>query len=119
MRELKKICSTVGTIFGIYLSLLVLSLLLAFLAGCGSENPVASGGALAPSSTPNKVLDAANKAVPGGEVTGTAEEKEDGRTVYEVQKLVDGVEYEIEVTANGEVLEVEEGDDDSWWAFWD
>ena len=47
------------------------------------------------------------------------EEEEGGQLVYEVQKSVDGIEYEIEVTADGEVLEIEEGDDDSWWKFWD
>ena len=68
--------------------------------------------------TPDLVLAAANKAVPGGEVTGIEEEEENGQTVYEVQKKVDGVEYEIEVTADGEVLEIEEGGD-GWWEFWD
>jgi len=98
---------------------IILSLLFLIFAGCSSENPVASGGNLAPGSAPDLVLAAANKAVPGGEVTGIEEETEDGQLIYEVQKEVDGVKYEIEVTADGEVLEIEEGDDDSWWKFWD
>jgi len=116
MRELKKTCCRVATVPGFYLGLLALSLLFVSLAGCGSENPVASDGAMAPGE--DVIRDAANKAVPGGEITGIEEEEEDGQTVYEVQKLVDGVEYEIEVTADGEVLEIEEGGD-GWWEFWD
>ena len=100
------------------LSLPLFLLVLSF-AGCSSENPVEPRGAMAPSLAPDPVLTAANEAVPGGEVTGVVEEEENGQLVYEVQKLVDGIEYEIEVTADGEVLEIEEGDDDSWWKFWD
>ena len=100
------------------LSLSLFLLVLSF-AGCSSENPVEPRGAMAPSSAPDPVLTAANEAVPGGEVKGVVEEEENGQIVYEVQKLVDGIEYEIEVTADGEVLEIEEGDDDSWWKFWD
>ena len=99
------------------LSLPLFLLILSF-AGCSSENPVASQ-TMAPGSAPDVVLAAANEAVPGGTVTGIEEEEEGGQTVYEVQKLVNGVNYEIEVTADGEVLEIEEGDDDSWWDFWD
>lgn len=98
---------------------LPLFLLVLLFAGCSSENSVAPGGAMAPGSAPDLILDAANEALPGGAVTGVVEEEENGQTVYEVQKLVDGIEYEIEVTADGEVLEIEEGDDDSWWKFWD
>jgi hypothetical protein len=87
---------------------IILSLLFLVFAGCSSENPVASGGNLAPGTAPDLVLAAANKAVPGGEVTGVDEEEENGQTIYEVQKEVDGVKYEIEVTADGEVLKIEE-----------
>lgn len=102
----------------IALSLPLFILVLSF-AGCSSENPVSPRGAMAPGSAPDPVLTAANEAVPGGEVTGVVEEEENGQLVYEVQKTVNGVNYEIEVTADGEVLEIEEGDDDSWWKFWD
>ena len=100
------------------LSLPLFLLVLSF-AGCSSENPVEPRGAMAPSLAPDPVLIAANEAVPGGEVKGVVEEEENGQLVYEVQKTVNGVNYEIEVTADGEVLEIEEGDDDSWWKFWD
>jgi uncharacterized membrane protein YkoI len=59
------------------------------------------------SEVPAKVLEAANNAVPGGEVKGVEMEIEDGVTIYDVEKVVEGVEYEIEVTANGTVKEVE------------
>jgi hypothetical protein len=63
------------------------------------------------SDVPKIVLDAANKAVPGGEITEVEKEVEDGETIYEVEKVVDGVEYEIEVTADGVVKEIEKDDD--------
>jgi len=65
------------------------------------------------SNTPAKVIEAANNAVPGGEITEVEIEVEDGETIYEVEKVVDGVEYDIDVTADGVVKEVEkEGDDE-------
>jgi len=65
------------------------------------------------SDVPDEVLEAANSAVPGGEITAVEREVEDGVTIYDVEKVVDGVEYEIEVTADGVVKEVEkEGEDD-------
>jgi uncharacterized membrane protein YkoI len=66
------------------------------------------------SDVPAKVLEAANSAVPGGEVTGAEKEVENGVLIYDVVKVVDGVEYEIEVTAEGVVNEIEkEGDDEA------
>jgi hypothetical protein len=50
---------------------------------------------------------AAELAVPGIRLTEAEVEMEDGRLVYELEGVVDGLEYEIEVTAEGEVLEVE------------
>jgi hypothetical protein len=65
------------------------------------------------SNTPANVIEAANNAVPGGEITEVEMEVEDGETVYEVEKVVDGVEYDIDVTPEGVVKEVEkEGDDE-------
>ena len=62
---------------------------------------------------PASVLEAANEAVPGGEITAVEKEDEDGEIIYDVEKVVDGVEYEIEVTADGVVNEVEkEGDEE-------
>ncbi len=65
------------------------------------------------SDTPANVIEAANNAVPGGEITEVEMEVEDGETIYEVEKVVDGVEYDIDVTPEGIVKEVEkEGEDD-------
>ena len=61
------------------------------------------------SEVPTMVKDAANEAVPGGEITEVEKE-----TVYEVEKVVEGVEYDIEVTVvNGKVAEVEIENDDN------
>ena len=65
------------------------------------------------SNTPANVIEAANSALPGGEITEVEIEVEDGETIYEVEKVVDGEEYEIEVTADGVVKEVEkEGEEE-------
>jgi hypothetical protein len=64
------------------------------------------------SDVPAKVIEAANNAVPGGEIEEVEKETEDGVVIYEVEKVVDGVEYEIEVTADGIVKEIEEEDED-------
>lgn len=61
---------------------------------------------------PQAAIDAAKAAVPGI-VFGEAErEVENGVTVYSLEGEAGGVEYEVEVTADGKVNEVEtEGDD--------
>jgi hypothetical protein len=51
---------------------------------------------------------AAEGAVPGIRLTEAEVEEEQGRLVYELEGVLDGMEHEIEVTAEGEVLEVEE-----------
>ena len=55
------------------------------------------------SDVPAKVIQAANNVVPGGEITGVEKDEEDGQVVYEVEKVVDGVKSEIEVSADGMV----------------
>jgi uncharacterized membrane protein YkoI len=65
------------------------------------------------SEVPAAARAAAEGAVPGIRLTEAEVEEEGGRLVYELEGVADGKEYEIEVTAEGEVLEVEEaGDDD-------
>ncbi len=64
------------------------------------------------SAVPEIVLEAANNAVAGGEITEVEREDEDGEVIYEVEKVVDGTEYEIEVTADGVVKEVEKEEED-------
>lgn len=65
------------------------------------------------SNIPANVIEAANNALPGGQITEVEMEVEDGQVIYEVEKVVDGEEYEIEVTADGVVKEVEkEGEEE-------
>ena len=59
------------------------------------------------SDVPPAVLDAARAVVPGIVLTEAEREKERGVWVYEVEGLLEGQEYEIEVTPEGKVLEVE------------
>ncbi len=64
------------------------------------------------SDVPAIVLNAANEAVPGGEIGKVEKEVENGEIIYDVGKVVDGVSYEIEVTANGIVKKIEKDDED-------
>ncbi|MHC4170276.1 MAG: PepSY domain-containing protein, partial [Planctomycetota bacterium] len=66
------------------------------------------------SEVPAAAVAAAKGAVAGIELTEADVEKEDGRMVYDIEGTANGKEYTIEVTAEGEVLEVEEetADDD-------
>lgn len=62
---------------------------------------------------PDGVIQAANNALKGGQIKEVEIEVEDGKTIYEVEMVLDGEEYEIEVTPDGVVKEVEkEGEDD-------
>lgn len=63
---------------------------------------------------PQVVKDAALKAVPGIKLTGAEKETENGVVVYELKGAKDGGEYEIEINAKGEVLEIETDDDDDY-----
>jgi len=68
------------------------------------------------SEVPAEALKAAQGAVDGITITEAEVEEEDGQTVYVLEGKANGKEYEIEVTPEGKVLEVEEetedGDDD-------
>ena len=64
------------------------------------------------SEVPEAVLDAAQKAVEGIELEEAEVEEEDGVLVYELEGTAQGAEYEIELTADGKVLEVEREDED-------
>ena len=59
------------------------------------------------SNLPVQVVEALNKAVPGGEILEVEKEFDNALVVYEIKKLVGGASYEIEVTADGVVREVE------------
>ena len=61
---------------------------------------------------PTTVLEAAQKAVPGIELTEAEVERTIKGLVYEIEGTLDGKEYEIEVSSDGKVLEIEEEDED-------
>jgi len=67
---------------------------------------------IALSKVPKKVLEAAQKAVPGITLTEAEVEKTSKGLVYELEGTLDAKEYEIEVSAAGEVLEIEQEDDE-------
>jgi len=85
-----------------------LLLLVLLIAGCMSTERM-----IAVSEVPNAVLTAVRTEVPGIEITEASIEEEKGRTVYEIEGVADGIEYEFEVTAHGEILDMEseEADD--------
>ncbi len=64
------------------------------------------------SDVPQAALTAAEGAVEGITLTEAETEEEDGQTVYILEGEAAGKVYEIEVTADGEVLEVEEETED-------
>ena len=61
---------------------------------------------------PTAVLEAAQKAVPGIELTEAEVERTIKGLVYEIEGTLVGKEYEIEVSSDGKVLEIEEEDED-------
>lgn len=66
---------------------------------------------IALSEVPAPVLEAAKNAVEGFVPAEAEVETEKGKVLYELDgKAADGKEYEIEVSADGKVLEVEEDD---------
>jgi uncharacterized membrane protein YkoI len=64
------------------------------------------------SAVPDAIKNAALTALPGLVLTGAERETEDGRVVYGLEGTVNGVPWEVEVAADGTVLEVESEDDD-------
>jgi hypothetical protein len=60
------------------------------------------------SEVPPEALKAAQSAVDGITLTEAEMEKENGETVYVFEGEANGKEYEIEVTPEGKILEVEE-----------
>ena len=63
------------------------------------------------SDVPANVLAAAQKALPGVAFTEAEVETENGATVYCLSGAKDGAAWEVEVAADGRVLEVEQEDD--------
>lgn len=89
-------------------------LLLVVAAGLGCESVESmfdKDEAIALSKVPEPALEAAKAAVPGIVLTEAEVEEENGQAVYEMTGMAEGKKYEIEVTAEGKVLEVEQDDD--------
>lgn len=61
---------------------------------------------------PAAVTDAAQKAFPNGTLREAEREIENGRAVYEIEISDAGKKHEMEITADGAVLEIEAYDDD-------
>ena len=70
------------------------------------------GGEVPLAQVPQVVKDAAAKAVAGVVLEEAERETEDGRVVYELEGKAGDQEYAIEITADGEVLEVEVEEED-------
>jgi uncharacterized membrane protein YkoI len=66
--------------------------------------------AVAIDALPQIVVDAVNQALPNSTIVEAEAETEGGQIVYEVEVLVDGQEFEVKVSEDGTVLEVEEED---------
>jgi hypothetical protein len=90
--------------------LLLISLAMCFAIGCSNVNEYEEEIAL--SKVPAPALKAAEAAVDGIVIEEAVVEVEDGRTLYVLEGMADGQEYEIEVTSAGKVLEVEEEEED-------
>ncbi|MEJ2534095.1 MAG: PepSY domain-containing protein [Gammaproteobacteria bacterium] len=87
----------------------ILALAMQFLGGCG----LFSGERNVPlSEVPPNVLSATKGAVPGLLIDEIELEEEDGVEVWEFEGMAGGKRYEVEISASGEVLEVEEVGDD-------
>ena len=61
---------------------------------------------------PAAVRTAGEKAVPGLVITRVERDVEDGVVMYDVLGTAKGKTFEVEVTADGKVLEIEEEDDE-------
>lgn len=68
--------------------------------------------ALTPDQVPAAVRAAAQKALPGFVIVAAERETENGAVQYALEGTVNGVSKEIEVSADGQTVEIESGDDD-------
>ena len=91
----------------------VIALALICLVGCESFESLFENEKEIPlAEVPQPAIAAAEGAVEGITLTEAETEEEDGQTVYILEGDAAGKTYEIEVTADGEVLEVEEETED-------
>ncbi len=91
---------------------LAAGLIVMWLVGCGLVECELEGEKEIPlSQVPAAVVAAARGAVDGITLTEAEVETEDGQFVYTLEGAAQGKEYEIEVTPDGRVLEVEQEDE--------
>jgi len=91
----------------------VIALVLTCTLGCASlESTHEDEKEIPLSQVPADAREAAQRSVPGITLTEAEVEEQNGRTIYELEGTADSIEYEIEVTADGKVLEVEQQDDE-------
>ena len=93
---------------------IVIGLAIVCIVGCESLESVFDKDKEIPlSQVPAQAVTAAQGAVEGITLTEAEMEKEKGQTIYDLEGMANGQKYEIEVTADGKVLEVEQkGKDD-------
>ena len=90
---------------------IVIVFVLTCVPGCASLESMCDDEKEIPlSQVPVVAVEAAQQAVENITLTEAAVEEEDGQTVYVLEGAADGKEYEIEVTADGKVLDVEQED---------
>jgi uncharacterized membrane protein YkoI len=56
---------------------------------------------------PKAVADAIKARFPGGKITGAEKETEDGKVVYDIELTSGGLKYEMDIHADGTIIEVE------------
>jgi len=80
--------------------------------GCASLESVTENEKEIPlSQVPKAAVEAAQKAVENITLTEAEVEEEAGQKVYVLEGTSNGMEYEIEVTADGKIIEVEHEDE--------
>lgn len=90
-----------------------MGLVLASLVGCATlESMFEDEKEIPLAQVPDAAIAAAKSAVDGIALKEAEVEDEDGQTVYLLEGVAGGQEYEIEVTAEGKVLEVEQQTED-------
>jgi hypothetical protein len=77
-----------------------------------AARPAFSGEHIAASEVPLAIVEAAQVRLPGFEVADAERETERGVQVYSLKGMAAGRAFEIEVTTDGRILEVEADDDD-------
>jgi hypothetical protein len=95
------------------ISILILTFASICILGCASlESMFEDEKEIPLSQVPPAAIEAAENAVENISLTEAEVEEEDGQMIYDLEGIADGIEYEIEVTADGKVLEVEQEDED-------